>query len=107
MLTTEIEKLGGTVTFDDISQLDQSAEISIIVDELKEDLFQAALPFQQIIDIGWYPEFSEHGAFKVSLISNFNWEKPIYSEKAKKLDRAKKCNQEHFEKSTNRITDRS
>ncbi|MGX9379882.1 hypothetical protein [Pseudomonas sp. JQ36] len=83
MLTTEIEKLGGTVTFDDISQLDQSAEISIIVDELKEDLFQAALPFQQIIDIGWYPEFSEHGAFKVSLISNFNWEKPIYSEKAK------------------------
>ncbi|WP_433588151.1 hypothetical protein [Pseudomonas koreensis] len=83
MLITEIEKLGGTVTFDDISQLDQSAEISIIVDELKEDLFQAALPFEQIIDIGWYPEFSEHGAFKVSLISNFNWEKPIYSEKAK------------------------
>lgn len=83
MLITEIEKLGGTVTFDDISQLDQSAEISTIVDELKEDLFQAALPFEQIIDIGWYPEFSEHGAFKVSLISNFNWEKPIYSEKAK------------------------
>ncbi|POA31028.1 MULTISPECIES: hypothetical protein [unclassified Pseudomonas] len=83
MFTTEIEKLGGTVTFDDISQLDQSADISIILDELKEDLFQAALPFQQIIDIGWYPEFSEQGAFKVSLISNFNWEKPIYSEKAK------------------------
>lgn len=38
MFTTEIEKLGGTVTFDDISQLDQSADISIILDELKEDL---------------------------------------------------------------------
>ncbi|QBX42306.1 hypothetical protein E4T63_17640 [Pseudomonas fluorescens] len=83
MLITEIEKLGGTVTFDDISQLDQSADISIILDELKEDLFQAILPFQQIIDIGWYPEFSEHGAFKVSLISNYNWEAPIHSEKAK------------------------
>lgn len=83
MLTTEIKKLGGTVTLDDISQLDQSAEISVILDELKEDLFQAALPLQQIIDIGWHPEFIEQGAFKVSLISNFNWENPIYSEKAK------------------------
>ncbi|WP_085712123.1 MULTISPECIES: hypothetical protein [unclassified Pseudomonas] len=79
----EIENLGGTITFDDLSQLDQSTEISSIVDELKEDLFQATFPFQQIIDIGWYPEFSENGEFKVSLVSNSNWEKPIHSEKAK------------------------
>ncbi|WP_426237640.1 hypothetical protein [Pseudomonas sp. TWP3-2] len=83
MLINEIEKLDGTINFDDISQVDQSSEISLIVDELKEDLFQASLPFEQILDIGWYPEFSETGAFKVSLIEHLDWENPIHSEKAK------------------------
>lgn len=83
MFTTEIKKLGGTINFNDISNLDQGSEMSLILDELKEDLFQASLPFEQILDIGWYPEFSETGAFKISLIERCEWENPIHSEKAK------------------------
>lgn len=78
----KILNLGGTVTLDDLSNLNGS-DISLITDELKEDLLQASFPLEQIIDIGWYPEFSEEGYFRISLISNQNWESPTYSETAK------------------------
>lgn len=78
----KIITLGGKITLDDISNL-VGSDITLIIDELKEDLLQASLPLEQIIDIGWYPEFSEDGSFRTSLISNKNWESPIYSENAK------------------------
>ncbi len=77
-----ITALGGTVTLDNLTHL-SGLDISLITDELKEDLLQACFRFGQIIDIGWYPEFSKNGSFRVSLISNQNWESPIYCETAK------------------------
>ncbi|WP_144929806.1 MULTISPECIES: hypothetical protein [unclassified Pseudomonas] len=82
----EIKALGGVIAFDDISHLDQSVGVAEIIDDLKEDLFQASFPFEQIIDIGWYPEFCESGFFRVSLIAECNWEVPVYSEIAKDWD---------------------
>lgn len=64
MDTKKIIEIGGTITFDDISHLDQLIDISMIVNDLKEDLFQAVFPHEQIIDIGWYPEFCENGTFR-------------------------------------------
>ncbi|WP_277761597.1 hypothetical protein [Pseudomonas sp. A34-9] len=78
----KIITFGGTITFDDLSTLTGS-DIALITEELKEDLLQASLPPEQIIDIGWHPEFSENGAFRISLISDKNWKSPIYSESAK------------------------
>jgi hypothetical protein len=83
MNTIKIIALGGKITLDDISQLDQTVKISIIIGDLKEDLFQASFPAEQILDIGWYPEFCEGGQFRISLILNQNWEKPDYTENAK------------------------
>lgn len=78
----EIINLGGKIIFDEISNLSNS-KISLITDDLKEDLFQAAFPSGKIIDIGWYPEFSKNGSFKILLISNRDWGSPTYSETAK------------------------
>ncbi|MBV4487099.1 hypothetical protein HU727_016015 [Pseudomonas sp. SWRI153] len=89
----KIKNLGGKITFDEISSL-AGSEIALISDELREDLFQALLPHEQIIDIGWYPEFSEHGAFRISLIAIQNWASPIYTETAKTwndLEKALDC----------------
>ena len=83
MNTKKIIELGGTITFDDISHLNQLIDISMIVDDLKEDLFQAVFPHDQLIDIGWYPEFCEDGKFRISLIKAYDWEHPAFSEKAK------------------------
>jgi hypothetical protein len=78
----EIKRLGGEIIFDDISKLDQAEDIMLVLDDLKEDLFQVSFPFDQLIDIGWYPEFSENGCFRVVLLSGCNWVAPVYSEKA-------------------------
>ncbi|EJM00536.1 hypothetical protein PMI18_02944 [Pseudomonas sp. GM102] len=83
MDTKKIIELGGTISFDDISRLNQLTDTSMIVDDLKEDLFQAVLPNDQLIDIGWHPEFCENGTFRISLIKAYDWEHPIFSEKAK------------------------
>ncbi|WP_248805110.1 hypothetical protein [Pseudomonas sp. MWU13-2100] len=82
MTIKKIIEHGGTITFDDISHLNQSVETSLIIDDLKEDLFQATFPFEQIIDIGWYPEFCKNGEFRISLIKDSDWNNPIFSEKA-------------------------
>jgi hypothetical protein len=63
----------------------------VIIDDLKEDLFQALFPHDQILDIGWYPEFSENGTFRVSLIKSFDWENPTFSDKAKNLEELHKA----------------
>jgi hypothetical protein len=83
MDTKKIIELGGTITLDDISHLNQLIDTSMIIDDLKEDLFQAVFPHGQLIDIGWYPEFCENGTFRVSLIKAYDWEHPAFSEKAK------------------------
>jgi len=83
MNTSKIITLGGKITFDDISQLDQTTDISLEIENLKEDLFQATFPCGQILDIGWYPEFSARGSFVISLIRNQDWQNPIHCEKAK------------------------
>jgi hypothetical protein len=79
----KINELGGKITFDDISHLNQAAEPSLLIDDLKEDLFQASFPLDQILDVGWYPEFCKDGHFRVVLISNSNWETPVHCESAK------------------------
>ncbi|MDI2595086.1 hypothetical protein NYP20_10575 [Pseudomonas sp. N3-W] len=79
----KIIALGGTITLDDISHLNQFTDIALIVDDLKEDLFQAAFPHDQIIDIGWYPEFCESGSFRISLIMAYDWEHPAFIDTAK------------------------
>ena len=50
MNTNKMIELGGTITFDYISHLNQLIYTSMIIDDLKEDLF----PHDQLIDIGWY-----------------------------------------------------
>lgn len=83
MNTSKIITLGGKITLDDISQLDQTIDISLEIENLKEDLFQATFPCGQILDIGWYPEFSTYGSFVISLIRNQDWQNPTHCEKAK------------------------
>ncbi|MCU0074900.1 hypothetical protein N8H71_25180 [Pseudomonas koreensis] len=83
MNTSKIITLGAKITLDDISQLDQILDISLEIENLKEDLFQATFPCGQILDIGWYPEFSTYGSFVISLIRNQDWQNPTHCEKAK------------------------
>lgn len=50
--------------------------------ELKEDLVQVCFPGELLIDIGWYPEFSEEGAFLVTVVKGMDWERIIMLERS-------------------------
>ena len=51
---------------------DKSKTLSDQIDILKEDLIQIQYENGYIIDVGWYPEFSKNGSFKVYVTKNYN-----------------------------------
>lgn len=67
--------LHGTVTFDDLSTLD-NADVLNQLDSLKEDLLQIHYPQNLLIDVGWYPEFCADGGFRVCVIEHEQWDRP-------------------------------
>jgi hypothetical protein len=44
MNTQKIDQLGGKITFDDVSHLNQTKEPSQLIDDLKEDFISSQLP---------------------------------------------------------------
>lgn len=71
------------ITFNDLV-LDENKEIFEQLDNLKEDLFQAQHQ-DEILDIGWYPSFSEKGKFVISIIRDYDWENPIFKKEVKEI----------------------
>lgn len=64
--------------YDELSSLDFSKTIIEQVTKLDEDLFQITFNNGNILDIGWAPAFEEKGKFIIQVISNEDWETPIY-----------------------------
>lgn len=58
-----------------------------IYHELKEDLLQIELNFTYLIDVGWYPEFSKDGTFKILLIKDYDWDNPEEEYKTRNLEK--------------------
>ena len=51
---------------------DKSKTLSEQIDILKEDLIQVQYKNGYIIDVGWYPEFSKNGLFKIYVTKNYD-----------------------------------
>lgn len=51
---------------------DENKTLLSQIDLLKEDLIQIQYKNGYIIDVGWYPEFSKKGLFKIFVIKNCN-----------------------------------
>ncbi|MFZ7173016.1 hypothetical protein [Avibacterium paragallinarum] len=72
------------VTFNDFI-FDEKKTIEEQINNLKEDLYQASFK-NNLIDIGWYPSFDKNGRFVISIIKDFNWEKPIFEFKTRNIN---------------------
>ncbi|MDR0229958.1 MAG: hypothetical protein LBI72_12985 [Flavobacteriaceae bacterium] len=75
-----ITKYKGTITFNSLTHLDFGLATVEVIDWLKEDLLQVEFDNNQLLDIGWYPEFNIDGHFTVQLIADYNWETPLFKE---------------------------
>lgn len=60
-----------------------------LYDSLKEDLLQIEFNNSYLIDVGWYPEFSYKGTFKIVLVKNGEWDKPKYILETRSLKKLK------------------
>lgn len=67
---------GGTVTHDDLSLL-QDCAVSKQTDLLKEDMLQVEFAGGFLLDVGWYPEFDASGGFRINVIKNYDWDRPV------------------------------
>jgi len=67
---------GGTITHDDLSLLQEGA-LSEQVDLLKEDMLQVEFAGGFLLDVGWYPEFDAAGGFRINVIRNYDWNRPV------------------------------
>ncbi|MGE1156453.1 hypothetical protein [Pseudomonas kitaguniensis] len=67
---------GGTVTHDGLSLL-QNVAVAKQTELLKEDLLQVEFAGGLLLDVGWYPEFDAAGGFRINIIKNYDWDRPV------------------------------
>jgi hypothetical protein len=76
----EVLELGGArITYDSLSQLDLAQPVAALADDLGEDLLQIVCPNGDIVDVGWYPAWSEQGRLRVVTVRGQDWEAPVFS----------------------------
>ncbi len=87
-----IELYNAVVTYDTISWLEQNYRLSSeSAYELSEDLLQIEFPNQNLlIDVGWYNPFkTKQGVFRLVIIQNMDWEKPLFKQNFRKINTLK------------------
>ncbi len=67
------------VTYDSLSALDLRQPVDALVDDLGEDLLQITCANGDIVDVGWYPAWSEEGCLRVVAVRGQDWEAPVFS----------------------------
>jgi len=77
MKKSEINWLGGVVTHWDLDELDLQRDILAQLDLFKEDLAQVCYENRVCLNLGWYPEFQQHGRFVLMVAKSEDWENPI------------------------------
>jgi hypothetical protein len=78
----------GKVVYNDFD-ISKEKPLSEQIYSLKEDLFQVNYDEKYIIDIGWHPEFTTKGNFKICVIKDFDWANPVFIKKTKDLEKLK------------------
>lgn len=89
----KIQFESGKVVYDDM-KINPNKSLESQVDNLKEDLLQVNYDDKFIVDIGWFPSFSQDGHFRVVVIENFNWERPIFQKTCRTPVELKDCFEE-------------
>ena len=87
-----IELHSVVVTYDTLSWLSDAYRLnSQSFYELSEDLLQIKFPQKNlIIDVGWYNPFgTRQGFFRLVVIKNMDWEKPLFRKNFRKINTLK------------------
>ncbi|MBV7334327.1 hypothetical protein KFU94_40050 [Chloroflexi bacterium TSY] len=75
----------GSVVYEELA-LDNELTLADQVDRLNEDLLQVEFPGKVLLDLGWYPAFSNQGQFQVYVVRDANWDEPLFYAEVASLD---------------------
>ncbi len=87
-----IDLHSAVVTYDTISWLTEDYRLnSESFYELTDDLLQIEFKDKNLlIDVGWYNPFqTKHGFFRIELIQNMDWERPLFKRNFRKINTVK------------------
>lgn len=82
----EFDWRSGRVVAWDLAAIDRRRPLALQAALLKEDLAQVEHPGGTVIDVGWYPEFQEDGAFLVLVVAGGEWERPLARRRCATID---------------------
>lgn len=85
MIFKNLDFSPGKITYDDFD-IDPNKTFEQQIFSLKEDMLQVNYDHEYLIDVGWGPEFSLKGKFKVRIIKSFDWTNPVYFKKTSNLE---------------------
>lgn len=88
-----IDLHSSVVIYDTISWLTEDDRLnSESCYELSEDLLQIEFKDKNLlIDVGWYNPFqTKQGFFRIELIQNMNWERPLFKRNFRKINTLKR-----------------
>jgi hypothetical protein len=77
MNKSEINWLGGVVTYWGLDGLQLKKDILSQLDLFKEDLAQVCYGNDITLNLGYYPEFQPHGRFVLEIAKAEDWEHPM------------------------------
>jgi hypothetical protein len=90
MQSRQIDWESGHVVYWDLGFLDPQKPLVDQLHDLKEDLAQTTYG-DRVLDVGWYPEFSEEGEFVVRVVRGTNWDDPLFQDSSRTVDGLLSC----------------
>lgn len=90
MQSGQIDWESGHVVYWDLGFLEPLKPLLDQVDDLKEDLAQITYG-DRVLDVGWYPEFSDEGEFVIRVVRGTNWDDPLFQESCRTVDDLLSC----------------
>ncbi len=90
MQSAEIDWESGHVAYWDLGFLEPLRPLVDQLDGLKEDLAQVSYG-ERVLDVGWYPEFSDEGEFVVRVVRGANWDEPLFEESCRTVAALLSC----------------
>jgi len=93
IILNSLQLKNGKVVYDDLN-INPALSFAQQKWSFKEDMLQIDFNNKYLIDVGWYPEFQENGAFLVIVIKDFDWENSLFEKRCQDLGTLKKYLQE-------------
>lgn len=74
-----------TITYNALGYIKEEFSLHDQLEHLTEDLLQIEINESFLVDVGYYPECSPEGRFKIVVIKDYDWTQPVWVRTCKEI----------------------